>query len=103
MISEELAAVISREASAALLRIGKTYQEQGLLHHALSPYLKIVAYYPKSEEAAAAAVEGVVAIAQAFEEIQQRRMAMSVYDRLERAARFQRWNGHQVTPEGDIL
>jgi hypothetical protein len=102
MISEELTAVISREASAALLRIGKTYREQGLLHHALTPYLKIVAYYPESEEAAAA-VEGVVAIAQAFEEAQQRRMAMSVYDRLERAARFQRWNGHRVTPEGDIL
>ena len=102
MISEELAAVISREASAALLRIGKTYQGQGLLHHALTPYLKIVAYYSESEESPAA-VEGVVAIAQTFEEAQQRRMAMSVYDRLERAARFQRWDGHQVTSEGDIL
>lgn len=102
MVSEELAATISRAASAALLRIGKAYQEQGLFHQALSPYLKIVAYYPESE-AAPAAVEGVVAIATVFEEAQQRRMAVSVYNRLERAARFRRWNGYHVTPEGDIL
>jgi hypothetical protein len=102
VISQELAATISRAASAALLRIGKAYQEQGWLHHALTPYLKIVAYYPESEESPTA-VEGVVTIAEAFEEAQQRRMAVSVYDRLERAARFQRWDGHQATPEGDIL
>jgi hypothetical protein len=102
MISEELAVVISRAASAALLRIGNTYQEQGLLHHALSPYLKIVAYYPESEEAPTA-VDRLVAIAGIFEGTGQCHMAVSVYDRLERAARFRRWNGHQVSPEGDIL
>jgi len=102
MISEELAAAISQAASAALLRIGKVYEEQGWLHHALSPYLKIVAYYPKSEESPTA-VDRLVAIAGIFEGKRQFHMAMSVYDRLERAARFQRWNGHQVAPEGDIL
>jgi tetratricopeptide (TPR) repeat protein len=102
MISEELKATISQAASAALLRIGKAYHEQGLLHQALSPYLKILAYYPESDEARAA-VEGLLAIAQVFEESQQQRMAISVYQRMERAARFRRWNGHQVTPEGDII
>ncbi len=102
MINEELAAAISGAASAALLRIGKFYEEEGWLHHALTPYLKIVAYYPKSEEAPAA-VDKLGAIAGIFEEKRQFHMALSVYDRLERAARFQRWDGHQVTPEGDIL
>jgi tetratricopeptide (TPR) repeat protein len=102
MTREELADIISRAASATLLRIGKVYEEQGLLHHALSPYLKIVACYPESEEAPQA-VDRLMAIAGLFEEKKQFRVAMSVYDRLERAARFQRWNGHQVTPEGDIL
>ncbi len=102
MISEELAAAISRAASAALLRIGKIYQDQGWLHHALSPYLKIVAYYPESAEAPAA-VDGVVTIAGIFEGKRQFYMAVSVYDRLERAARFRCWNGHQASPEGDIL
>jgi hypothetical protein len=102
MASEELSAAISQAASTALLRIGETYQGQGLLHHALTPYLKIVACYPESEETSAA-VDGVVAIAGVFEGQHQFHIAMSVYDRLERAARSQRWDGHQVTPEGDIL
>jgi hypothetical protein len=102
MVSEELSATISQAASAALLRIGKSYQEQGLPHQAASPYLKIVAYYPESEEAAVA-VDGLVTIARIFEDQGHRRMAMSVYDRLERAARLRRWDGHALTPEGDIL
>lgn len=102
MVSEELAAAISQAASAALLKIGNIYEEQGWLHHALSPYLKIVAYYPESEEVEAA-VDRLVAIVGIFEEKRHFHMAMSVYDRLERAARFQRWDGHQVTPEGNIL
>jgi len=102
MISEELAVAISQAASSTLLRIGRIYEEQGWLHHALSPYLKIVAYYPASEETEAS-VDRLMAIAGIFEEKRQFHMAMSVYDRMERASRFQRWNGHQVTPEGDIL
>jgi hypothetical protein len=102
MISEKLSAAISQAASATLLRIGGIYEEQGWLHHALSPYLKIVAYYPGSEETKAS-VDRLMAIAGIFEEKRQFHMAMSVYDRIERAARFQRWNGHQATPEGDIL
>jgi len=102
MISEELAAAISQAASAALLRIGEIYEEQGWFHHALTPYLKIVACYPESEEAPAA-VDRLVTIAGVFEGKRRFHMAMSVYDRLERAARLRRWDGHQVTPEGDIL
>ncbi len=102
MTIEELAAIIARAASAALLRIGRIYQEQGLFHHALTPYLKIVACYPESQEAPVA-VDGLMAIAGAFEEKRHFHTAMSVYDRMERAARFQRWNGHQLTPEGGIL
>ena len=102
MISESLAITISQEASVALLRIARNYQSQGLLHQALTPYLKIVAYYPDSE-AAPAAVEGVVAIAKAFEERQQLYIATGVYDRLEEAARFQRWDGHALTEDGDII
>jgi hypothetical protein len=100
--SEELCAAISRAASSALLRIGEAYRERGLLHHALTPYLKIVACYPDSESAQGA-VDRLVTIAEAFEERGHPHMAMSVYARLERAARFQRWNGHRLTPEGRIL
>jgi TolA-binding protein len=102
MIDEKISAVIARAASAALLRIGKTYQEQGLLHQAVSPYLKVVAYYPESE-AAPGAVDDLLTIARFFEEHEQRRVAMAVYDRLERAARFRRWDGHAVTADEDIL
>ena len=102
MISEELAAAISQAASGALLRIGRFYEEEGWLHHALSPYLKIVAYYPESEETEPA-VDRLMAIAGIFEEKRQFHMVLSVYDRLERAVRFQRWDGHQVTPERVIL
>jgi hypothetical protein len=67
-----------------------------------APYLKIVAYYPESEEIRAS-VDRLMTIAGIFEEKRLFHIAMSVYDRMERASRFQRWNGHQVTPEGDIL
>lgn len=102
MISEDLKTTISQAASAALLRIGNAYHERGALHQALSPYLKILAYYPDSDEAHAA-VEGLLAIARVFEETQQQRLAISVYDRIERAARLRRWDGHQVTTAGDII
>jgi hypothetical protein len=67
-----------------------------------APYLKIMAHYPQSEEIRAS-VDRLMTIAGIFEEKRQFHIAMSVYDRIERASRFQRWNGHQVTPEGDIL
>jgi len=102
MISEELSTKIAQAASAALLRIARSYHEQGLLHQAASPYLKIVAYYPQSE-AVPSAVDGLITIAKTMEDQHQLRMAMSVYDRLERAARLQRWDGHAISPEGDIV
>lgn len=102
MISEKLATTISRAASAALLRIGKNYQERGLLHHALTPYLKILACYPASEEVSEA-VDRLVMIAEILEDNGQFRMALSIYDRMERAVRLRRWNGHEATLEGYIL
>ena len=102
MISEELSTQIADTASAALLRIAQTYHAQGLLHQAASPYLKIVCYYPKSE-ATPAAVEGLITIAQIMEDHHQRRMALAIYDRLEQAARFQRWDGHSISPDGEIV
>jgi hypothetical protein len=101
-LSEELSAKISQAASTTLLRIARSYYEQGLFHQATSPYLKIVSYYPQSE-VAPAAVEGLITIATTMEKQHHRRMAMAVYERLERAARFQRWDGHAISLEGDIV
>lgn len=100
-MNEELHSIIAQVASAALLRIGQHYQERGLLHHALTPYLKLVACYPDSEEAPVA-VDRLVAIAELFEGNGQYRMAMSVYDRMERAVHFRQWNGHEATDESYI-
>lgn len=97
-MSEQLRKTISTAASAALLRIAGYFHEEGQLHQALTPYLKLLAYYPESKEATLAA-ERLVTIAEIFEERGQFRMAMSVYDRMEQAARFRRWDGHVFTPE----
>ncbi len=98
-MTDKLRTTISTAASGALLRIGEHFQDAGLLHQALTPYLKVVAYYPASDEAPIA-VERLVTIAEIFEERGRFRMAMSIYDRMEQAARFRRWNGHQFPPEG---
>lgn len=95
-MTKQLRKTISTAAGAALLRIGGYFQEAGQLHQALTPYLKLLAYYPESEEAVIA-VERLVTIAETFEEREQFRMAMSVYDRMEQAARFRRWNGHEFS------
>ncbi len=93
-MSQQLRQTISTAASAALLRIGGYFQEAGQLHQSITPYLKLLAYYPDSDEATLA-VERLVTIAEIFEERGQLRMAMSVYDRMEQAIRFRRWNGHE--------
>ena len=59
-----------------------------------------MACYPENEEASAE-VDRPVAIAGTFERKRQFHIRMSVYDRMEQAARFGRWNGHQVTPKCD--
>jgi hypothetical protein len=101
-VSDELRAEIVRAAAAALLRIGKTYQKHCLLQQAISPYLKIIAYYPRSE-AASIAVDELLCIARTMEAHCQLHIAMGVYDRLERAARFRRWEGHSIDAEDAIL
>ena len=44
-----------------------------------------------------------VTIAQTMENQHHRRMALAIYDRLEQAARFQRWDGHSISPDGEIV
>lgn len=102
MVREELYRQVAQAASAGLLRIGKGFEERGLWRDAVSAYLRIVAYYQENAEALPA-VERTVSIAGQLEGKGQLRAASSVYDRLDRAARFQRWDGHQVTSEGEIL
>jgi len=72
-------------ASAGLLRIGMTYEEQGNINSAIRTYLKIVASYPDSEEAKIA-VEKVTLIADDLENKGYFNWAMSLYDRLEEAS-----------------
>lgn len=92
MLSDALSQTIDNEASAALARIGRAYYDKGLLHLATSPYLKIIAVFPDSPEAEMA-VKQVISIAKAFEARGQLRMAEAIYDRLEEAAHFSRWDG----------
>ena len=73
--------------SASLLRIGTALDEQGMVHQALTPYLKLIKHYPNSQEALVA-TERVLAIAEGLRERGQHQMAMTVLDRLEAAHPF---------------
>jgi len=71
--------------SASLLRIGTALDEQGMVHQALTPYLKLIARYPDSQEALVA-TEKVLAIAERLRKMGQPHLAMMVFDRLEAAS-----------------
>jgi TolA-binding protein len=71
--------------SASLLTLAMTLEEQGKVHQALSPYLKIIERYPDTPEVPAA-VEKVLAIAEGMRKKGQFHVAMRVYDRLEAAS-----------------
>jgi TolA-binding protein len=70
--------------SASLLTLATTLEEQGKVHQALAPYLKIIEHYPDTPEVPAA-VEKVMAIADGMRKRGQFHVAMRVYDRLEEA------------------
>ena len=70
--------------SASLLRMGAALDEQGMVHQALTPYLKLIARYPDSQEALVA-TERVLAIAEGMRKRGQNHTAMAVFDRLEAA------------------
>ena len=70
--------------SASLLVMAESLEEQGQVHQCLDPYLKLVAYYPDSQEAPVAA-QKLLAIAEDFRQAGQYHMAMTVLDRLEAA------------------
>jgi outer membrane protein assembly factor BamD (BamD/ComL family) len=71
--------------SASLLRIGTALDEQGMVHQALTPYLKLIEHYPNSQEATVA-TERVLAIAERLRKMGQPHLAMMVFDRFEAAS-----------------
>jgi TolA-binding protein len=75
--------------SASLLRVASTLDEQGKVHQALTPYLKLIERYPDSQEAPLA-TEKVLAIAEVMRQKGQHHMAMAVLDRLEAARSLKR-------------
>jgi len=74
--------------STSLLRVASALDEQGKVHQALTPYLKLIERYPNSQEAAAA-TERLLAIAEDMRKMGQHHMAMTVLDRLETARQGQ--------------
>lgn len=70
--------------SASLLRVGRTLEGQGMVHQALTPYLKLIERYPNSQEASVA-TERVLAIAESLRKMGQHHMAMTVIELLEAA------------------
>jgi len=74
--------------SASLLRVASALDEQGKVHQALTPYLKLIEHYPNSQEASVAN-ERLLAIAEDMRKRGQHHMAMTVLDRLETARQGQ--------------
>jgi len=70
--------------SASLLRVANALNEQGKVHQALDPYLKLIEHYPDSQEASVA-TEKVLTIAEDMRKMGQHHMALTVLDRLETA------------------
>lgn len=79
---------IHDNVSTSLLTIGMALQEQGKVHQALTPYLKIIEKYPDTAEVPIA-VEKVMAIAESMQQRGQFHVAMRVYDRLEMASQVE--------------
>jgi TolA-binding protein len=70
--------------SASLLKVGTALEEQGKIHQALPPYLKLVEHYSDCPEAEVAA-ERVLAIADLLRNTGHHHVALTVLDRLEMA------------------
>jgi len=79
---------IHEAISASLLRLGRDLDERGMVHQALTPYLKLIERYPNSQEASVA-TERVLAIAERLRQRGQLHMAMTVIELLEAARQGQ--------------
>jgi TolA-binding protein len=84
-MAKQKKASVPEAISASLLRMGTTLDEQGMVHQALTPYLKLIERYPDSQEALVA-TERVLAIAEDMRKRGQNHTAMAVFDRLEAAS-----------------
>ena len=84
-MSKQKTASVYEAISTSLLTLAKTLEEQGKVHQALQPYLKIIEHYPDTAEVPAA-VERVLAIAANMRQKGQFHVAMRVYDRLQAAS-----------------
>lgn len=71
--------------STSLFQVAMTLEEQGKVHQALSPYLKIIEEYSSTPEAPAS-VEKLLGIADRMRLNGQFHVAMRVYARLENAS-----------------
>ena len=69
---------------ASLLRVGVDLEEQGMVHQALTSYMKLIKQYPNTQEASVAA-EKMLAIAEGMRAKRQHHMAMSVIGQLDTA------------------
>ncbi|MBU0493732.1 MAG: hypothetical protein KKA73_04455 [Chloroflexi bacterium] len=73
---------VSEAISASLLGLAESLEGQGQIHQSLDPYLKLVAHYPASREAAVA-TQRLLAVAEGFRQAGQHHMALRVLERLE--------------------
>jgi TolA-binding protein len=69
---------------ASLLRVGADLEEQGMVHQALTSYMKLIKQYPNTQEASVAA-ENILTIAEGMRKRGQHHMAMTVIDQLDTA------------------
>jgi TolA-binding protein len=69
---------------ASLLNVGVALDKQGMVHQALTSYLKLIKQYPNTEEASVAA-EKMLAIAEGMRTRGQPHIAMTVIDQLDTA------------------
>lgn len=91
-MSKQKPTPVHEAISASLLTLATTLDEQGKVHQALTPYLKIIERYPDTPEVPAA-VEKVLAIAEGMRKKGQFHVAMRVYERLEAASQEEHENG----------
>ena len=70
-------------ARTPMLRMAKHWRANGQINQAIGAYTQLMRRYPGSEEARDAATE-ILSLAQAYELQGQYRMAMSLYEKLER-------------------
>ncbi|MCL4464475.1 MAG: tetratricopeptide repeat protein [Chloroflexi bacterium] len=73
---------IGNAARTSMLRMARSWQTAGQINQAVDTYSRILARYPGSPEARAAADE-ILALARGYEREGRYRLALSLHDRLE--------------------